>query len=427
LTNFPNRTQWAQSALLWDLQSLNTSALQDFVVNAPWSLLTVDGPVHESNSSLFTAVTSGYQFDFASQILSVPSLSFLADGAPTSSQAAEVSSTVSLDRMYSFAAAASAQYQGLLQSYWVTNLQRTLDKLPLFMASLRSAPMLIPFDVESSPVRTLLTSSVTFPVPIACYPGLTADQLQQINTLENIFGLSSVTSTAKQFNSSCFATRPVYGMLDILRLRLPFADSRSNVARQAVALHSDVGPRAIVYSGEVLSAFPGTPNISSQGISLDPNTYGTLNHLNHVVLQFLSSMPTDIASAVVDFVLSNSTTPPTSPSILTSTTIPVLEVAVFGTIAKTDLDFVASGLADAAGSLVFGSSEGETLRDWAIPITGNLVWTEFFNSSLVVHDTFTSAVFNQTWAATAAALANHVTVGVSNITTSFQQTGLFGP
>ncbi|KAJ7492526.1 hypothetical protein FB451DRAFT_1388905 [Mycena latifolia] len=373
-------------------------------------------------------VASGYQFNFAAQTLSVPPVSFLTDGAPTSTQATEVSSTVPLDRMYSFAAAASAQYQGLLQSYWVTNLQRTLDKLPLFMASLRSAPILIPFDVETGSVRSLLTSSESFPPPIACYPGLTASQLQQINALESVFGLSQVTSSPTQFNTTCFPTRPVYGVLDILRLRLPFADSRSNVARQAIALRSDVGPRAVIYSGEVLSAFPGSPNISSQGISLDPSTYGTLGHFNHVVLEFLSSMPSFVASAVVDFVLSNSTSPPPTSSILSTTPIPLLEVAVFGTIANTDLDFVASGFADAAGNLVFGSSEGSTLRQWAIPLTSNLVWTEFSNSSLVVHDTsFTDDIFNATWAAAAAALNTHVTVGVFNITNSFQQSGKFSP
>ncbi|KAJ7181764.1 hypothetical protein C8R43DRAFT_912144 [Mycena crocata] len=421
LTNFPNRTEWAQAALLWDLQSLNNTGLQEFVVNAPWETLTVDGPTTSPNPSLFSTGASGYQFDFAAQTIAVPSVSFVVDGAPTSSQAAQVPSTVPLDRMYSFAAAASTQYQGLLQSYWVANLQRTLDKLPLFLASLRSAPILIPFDIESSSVRSLLTTSTSFPVPIGCYPGLTDSQVQQVSALESVFGLSPLSSAAAKFDTSCFPTRPVYGVLDVLRQRLPFADSRTNVARQAVVLHLDVGPRAVIYSGEVLSAFPGTSNISSQAVSLDPNKYGTLNHFNHVVLRFLSSMPIIVASAVVDFVLSNSTSPVASP-ILASATIPALEVAVFGTVAKTDLAFVASGFADAAGSLVFGSSEGSALRQWAIPATSNVIWTEFSNSSLVVHDTsFTDDIFNQTWAA--AALNDGVTL--FNITSSFQATGKF--
>ncbi|KAJ7837512.1 hypothetical protein B0H14DRAFT_2790960 [Mycena olivaceomarginata] len=408
LTNFPNRTTWAQAALLFDLQSLNNTDLQNFVVNAPWALMTVDGPAHVSNASLFTTVASGYQYDFAGQNITVPSVSFATDGAPTQAQAAQVASTAPLDRMYSFAAAASTQYLGLLQAYWVTNLQLTLDKLPLFMASLRSAPIVIPFNVETGSVRTQMTSSANFPLPIACYPGLAASQLQQINALEGVFGLSPTTSSATQFDSTCFPTRPVYGVLDVLRLRLPFADSRTSVARQAVALKPDVRPRAVVYSGEVVSAFPGIAN-STGSVSLNPNDYGTIGHFNHVVLQYLSSMPSGVARTVADF-----------PLLL----YPALEVAVFGTLTKADLDFVSSGFADSAGGLVFGSSEGNTLRQWAIPATSNLVWTEFANSSLVVHDTsFTDLTFNQTWAA-AAGLAN---VTVSNITTSFQETGKFSP
>jgi len=243
-----------------------------------------------------------------------------------------------------------------------------------------------------------------------------------------VFGLAPLTSAATQFDASCFPNRPVYGVLDILRLRLPFADSRLNVARQAVALQPDVQPRAVIYSGEILSAFPGTPNISSQGISLDPNTYGTLNHFNHVVLQFLSAMPTFVASAVVDFVLSNSTVPPPTSNVLANTPIPALEVAVFGTLDKADLNFVTSGFADSAGGLVFGSSDGNTLRQWAIPLTSNLLWTQFSNSSLVVHDTsFTDATFNQIWSVAATALSDHATVGVSDITNSFQSFGKFTP
>ncbi|KAJ6575220.1 hypothetical protein B0H19DRAFT_1127736 [Mycena capillaripes] len=402
LSNFPNRTQWAQAALLFDLQSLNGTGLQDFVVDAPWTLLTVDGPAHVSNASLFATVASGYQFDFAAQTISAPSISFVTDGAPTSDQASRVASTVPLDRMYTFAAAASTQQLGLLQAYWVTNLQLTLDKLPVFMDSLRSAPIMIPFDVETGTVRTLMTNSGNFPVPIACYPGLGASQLQQINTVESVFGLPATTTAATTFQPSCFPDRPVYGVLDVLRMRLPFPDSRENVARQAVALQPDVRPRAVIYSGEVLSAFPGTPNISSQGVSSNPSTYGTLGHFNHVVLQYLSSMPT-------------ATTP-----------IPALEVAVFGTLSKADLDFVSSGFTDSVGSLVFGSSVGDTLRQWAIPATSNLLWTQFENSSLVVHDTsFTNKNFNLTWVAAAAALGSNDTLG--HIIASLQSTQLFSP
>ncbi|KAF7310988.1 hypothetical protein HMN09_00642100 [Mycena chlorophos] len=399
LTNFPNRTLWAQSALLWDLQSLNNTALRHFILDAPWDLLTVDGPVHESNASLFSTTASGYNFDFAAQTLSVPSVSFASDGAPTSAQAAEVSNTAPLDP-------SSTQYAGLLQAYWVTNLQRTSSTLSTFMKLLASAPIMVPFNVETSSVRALMTSSSTFPVPIACYPNLTTTQVQQINTIETVFGLDPINSTASTFQSSCFPGRPTYGILD------------------AVALHSDVGSRAVVYSGEVLSALPGTSNASVVP-STDPATYGTLNHLNHVVLDYLSGMPILTANAVVEFVLSNSTTPPDSSSLLYTTTVPLLEVAVFGTIAKTDYDFVSSGFADSSGALVFGTSDGSALRDWQ---EGILIWTEFSNSSEIVHDTESSSVFNQTWEAAADALASGSKVGVLNVTNALAtQNGLFTP
>lgn len=275
-------------------------------------------------------------------------------------------------------------------------------------------------------MQSLMKSSGDFPVPIACYPGLSASQLQEINAVESVFGLSATTTAATQFQPSCFPDRPVYGVLDVLRMRLPFPDSRKNVARQAAALKPDVRPRAVIYSGEVLSAFPGSPNISSQGVSLDPNTYGTLGHFNHVVLEYLSSMPTGIARTVANFVLTNSTTPPDSSSVLATTPIPALEVAVFGTLSKADLDFVSSGFTDNAGTLVFGSSMGTTLRQWAIPETSDLVWTQFANSSLVVHDTsFTDSTFNTTWAAAAGALTGNDTL--ARIISSFQSTGKFSP
>ncbi|KAF7339383.1 hypothetical protein MSAN_02152200 [Mycena sanguinolenta] len=425
LSNFPNRTTWAQAALLFDLQSLNNTGLQSFVVNAPWTLLTVDGPANASNASLFTTVASGYQYDFASQIISVPPVSFAIDGAPTQAQAAEVANTAPLDRMYSFAAAASTQYLGLLKAYWVTDLQLTLDTLQPFMTALSSAPILIPFDVETGSVRTEMTSSTNFPLPIACYPGLSAAQLTQINAVERVFGLSPTTTSPSQFNSTCFPNRPVYGVLDVQRLRVPFPDSRTNVARQAVALKQDVAPRAVIYSGEVLSAYPGTPD-DTGSVSLNPNTYGTLGHFNHVVLQYLSSMPTSVGRALVEFVLSNSTTPPTSSSLLASNTIPALEVAIFGTLTKADLDFVSSGFADAEGALVFGSSEGTTLRQWAIPTTGTLVWTEFANSSLVEYDTsFNNTFFNQTWNATAGSLTSPGVI--TEIINAFQSNGMLNP
>lgn len=105
----PNRTKWAQSALLWNLAlSENVTAtqqLQTFVLDADWqSLGTSDGPTTNASSKFATQV-SGFNFDFAAQTIQVPSVTFKSEGQPTSHQIGQTSATAesALDRMYSFA------------------------------------------------------------------------------------------------------------------------------------------------------------------------------------------------------------------------------------------------------------------------------------------------------------------------------------
>jgi hypothetical protein len=104
----PNRTEWAQGALLWSfVLSQNASAvgkLRDFISQAPWSNLPGDSPVTGSLPK-FSTTQLGFIFDFAAQTVSEPNVSFVTDGQPSSAQLAEVGSTAraALDRMYSFA------------------------------------------------------------------------------------------------------------------------------------------------------------------------------------------------------------------------------------------------------------------------------------------------------------------------------------
>jgi hypothetical protein len=105
----PNRTQWAQSALLWNLvQSQNLSSVQEmrtFILNAPWSRLAVaDGAVPD-NLNKFNISVSGFTFDFAAQTVSQPNITFISDGQPTNAQISQVGGTAqnALDRMYSYA------------------------------------------------------------------------------------------------------------------------------------------------------------------------------------------------------------------------------------------------------------------------------------------------------------------------------------
>jgi hypothetical protein len=267
---------------------------------------------------------------------------------------------------------------------------------------------------------------------------LTPDQISRLNTIETtVFGLPSISSnTTKQFDPSCFPSRPLYGILDILQLRLPFVDSRIGVARQAAVLTRDVGPRAVIYSGEIMSALPSASDLPNITITqTDPRQYGTLNHLNHVILNYLSSISdVNLAIALVNFVLSSSTVPPTNSTLLfqSLSSLPTLELAIFGTINPSDISSSLSAFGNSSGSLFFGSDQALDLRQWAITGTEtSVVWTEFATSPLVVRDTsLTNPTFNSVWDPAYAFLHSSqpgVTVDISNITSAFQAVGEFGP
>jgi hypothetical protein len=443
---FPNRTQWAQSALLWNLvrsqDLVAVSTMQKFVAKAPWqSLGSADRPA--APSPKFTISASGYAFDFGAQAVTQPSVSFVSNGQATSAQLAQVSSSIVtvLDRMYTQALASSTQASAAIGLYWQSVLQQKPENLALFMSAISSSPIIIPFDatlsLASQPIANLLTNSSTsaFPPPIGCYPGLDSSQIQRINTIETtVFGLPTLTA-ATNFDPTCFPTRPQYGILDVLRLRLPFVDSRTGLAKQAVVLNRDVAPRGVIYNGEILSALPNVQNPPSiLTTQLDLRQYGTINHLNRVVLNYLSSFP-DVPTAIafVNFVLSSPAAPPTNTSALFSalSTLPVLEVAIFGNIDPSDISSSLSSFATPSGSLFFGSDQAAALRDWAINAGSSVVWTELATSPEVVRDSsFTNAAFNSVWNPASTILHSQqpgVIVGVSNVTAAFDATGQFVP
>lgn len=109
-SNFPNRTQWARTALLWNaLKTQDLAAalqLQKFAQSLPWSTLTgSDGPVNNVESASFSITVSGYTFNFASQTVTLPPGTFVTLGQPSDTEIQKVSSTAmaALDRMYTFA------------------------------------------------------------------------------------------------------------------------------------------------------------------------------------------------------------------------------------------------------------------------------------------------------------------------------------
>lgn len=106
---YPNRTQWAQAAMLWNaLQTQDTVASQNmkkFVQSLPWSQLnSADGPVNTA-SSTFSTTIAGFSYNFASQTITEPPASFVTLGQPTNAQISQVSTNAlsTLNRMYTYA------------------------------------------------------------------------------------------------------------------------------------------------------------------------------------------------------------------------------------------------------------------------------------------------------------------------------------
>ena len=310
--------------------------------------------------------------------------------------------------------------------------------LALFKAALSVSPVLLPFNASSPSIQALYSNSGSslFPPPLACFPDLTSADQQQINTVETgVFGLQPIANTTSQFDASCYQDRPVYGVLDVLRLRLPFLDSQTGTVKQAVVLTREANSRVVLYQGLMFSTAPNVVHTPTSS-QLDARQYGTLNLFDHVVLQYLKSMPdVNTASALVSFVLNAATNAPvppdhSSPLFQSLQSIPVLEVAVFGDIGPPDLTSSVASFTTSSDSLFFGSADGADFRNWTInTVGGPVVWTENATSPLVVRDnSLGNNAITQTWDAISMAISNHIPgIGLANITMTLQGTQDFSP
>ncbi|KAK2461838.1 hypothetical protein APHAL10511_006301 [Amanita phalloides] len=435
----PNRTQWTRSAILWNLvesQDLDASQkLRTSVVHAPWNELAANKSIKRS---AFSFSVSGYIFDFVSQTIVAPSQSFDAIAQPSAEQNGRVNSLMktALDYVYGYAIASSTQRSKALANYWQSTLRRPLGELQTFRTVLSNSPILLPFDTTSGFMSSLLSTtakSQLFPPPLACYPALNKTSLDRLNAVEHgIFNLPAVTPHP-QFSTGCFPNHPVYGVLDIFQLRLPFSDSGEGFPGQAVMLQPAVSPRAILYNGELLSSLA----VSSENISLtsqqqDPKRFGAVNNFDHVIYDYLSAMPNStLANSLIDFALGNNLPhiPPPNGSILSSSldSIPVIEVAIFGPIQPSDIQYVISSFTTMSGSLFFGSNYGSTLRQWTIAgINSTITWARSATSSQVVRESnLTDKVFEEIWSA--ASQAEYSPGAINNLTASLAAFGYFTP
>lgn len=105
----PNRTAWAQAALMWSMvlsqSETDVGKLRDFVRGADWSSIdNVDGAII-SKGTKYQTVQLGFDFDFAAQTITEPGVKFSDDGEPSSDQLAKTDSTTqaALDKVYTAA------------------------------------------------------------------------------------------------------------------------------------------------------------------------------------------------------------------------------------------------------------------------------------------------------------------------------------
>jgi hypothetical protein len=323
-------------------------------------------------------------------------------------------------------------------------LQFPATQLDTFWDLARTSPVLLPFD--ATVVRPLFANvNQSFPPPVACYPGLSADQLAAINELETqAFGLDKIGSAPSSLDASCFPSRPVYGVLDIARLRTPFTSFVQHAPRQAVQISDASRSRVSVRLGRDISGLPSTSISSANATGADDaRTFGTLDNMDHVLLSFLESFPSiQAAGALVEYVLGTSGArappPPSNTSVLFNLTasfedLPVLEVAFFGTVGPEDISLAVADFAAADGELFFGSSDADAFRTWAVQRAGSVVWGDGATAQQVVREGVKDQTFEEVWKGASTLLANADTTGtktarreVEEIVSAFGTIGYLG-
>ncbi|GAA6057505.1 hypothetical protein JCM3770_000592 [Rhodotorula araucariae] len=391
---YPFRLRWVEAALVHTLALTESNAtltqLRTFALGLSFARFG-DAPASKPNSN-YQVIAGGWMWDFSVLQRSAPGSWFSIVKPPRdviSRLSVAPAAQGALERLAPVAAAASAQRCKALENYWADTLRRTGDELVALRAAVQGAEIVIPHDATAS-VRGTATMDLTdlmqlgagsFPPAIGCWAGLNDGVLERVNAVEvDVFGLGKV-SRGQALDTSCL-DRPLYGVLNLLQLHLPFpsSDSRGPLPQQSLVLLSDpVASRVTVHAGELLAAGPLVVAASSPSPSPTLEQFGLLSRLDHVLLDILTSVPVSTATDLVNYLLSAPSGPPSAsayPSLL-SGALPLVEVQLWGGLRYDDIDLARSSLVVPNGNnLFFGSREGVDFRSWALQSTqrGRVEW-----------------------------------------------------
>lgn len=181
--------------------------LRSFAVSLDFTSLGVGDSPSPSYVQSFEMPASGYVLDFAWQRLVLPTVSWASDSGASAAQSARLGANTlnTLNRMTSYAAAASTQRSNALSNYWTQTLNLPATDLPRFLDKVRQAPAVFPVDFTGNVggqntvdlATSAASSNSSFPPPISCYSGLSSSQMLSINSVESdAFGLTAVNSSA---------------------------------------------------------------------------------------------------------------------------------------------------------------------------------------------------------------------------------------
>ncbi|GAA5986558.1 hypothetical protein JCM10908_003798 [Rhodotorula pacifica] len=409
-STYPNHINWIEAALLYTFaQTESNSTLAQFRLFAsrldfrPFG----DEPASKPNSN-YAILSAGYTWDLAVMQRSVQPLSWNDTvGASASSVTVDATSTRALDLITSNAVAASRQRSTALMHYWNDTLGLAPSQLDAFRAAVQNAEVLVPFDASGISAASY-ADTASLPPRFACSSAMGPVARERLTGLEaGVFGFPMVGNAT----SDC-ATRPLYGIVNLLNLRLPFAssDTRTSLPQQALVISpsSSLIARTSVHAGEILAAGPLAPPPTMPSAPTTIERFGLVAPsiapaLDHVLLDYLILLSVPVAQALVAYLLSSPspTAPLPSSSILVQQPLPIIEAQMWGPVEfAQDIAFVRSGLGNPAGSnasgLFFGSSDGVAFRSWALgkqqgtvdaPVDRRIEWAPTADSENIVSDT----------------------------------------